>query len=172
MKTKLIITGHARHGKDTVCEILRDSYGFKFESSSKIACELFLFDKLKEKYNYKTIEECFEDRVNHRKEWFNEIVKYNKPLYRLGMYILGHNDIYCGLRNIYEINSIKKNLNHNIYTIWVNADKRHPIESYESISITAEDCDFIIDNNGTIEELKDQVEGLICYMKDIFKEYK
>ena len=34
-KLKLLVIGHGRHGKDTVCEMLRDSYGYTFESSSK-----------------------------------------------------------------------------------------------------------------------------------------
>ena len=31
---KLLIIGHARHGKDTVAEILRDTHGYDFVSSS------------------------------------------------------------------------------------------------------------------------------------------
>jgi hypothetical protein len=32
---------------------------------------------LKVKYGYKTSEECFEDRVNHRSEWYDMICEYN-----------------------------------------------------------------------------------------------
>jgi hypothetical protein len=32
-KPKLLVIGHGRHGKDTVCEMLRDHYGYTFESS-------------------------------------------------------------------------------------------------------------------------------------------
>ena len=40
---KLIIIGHGRHGKDTVCEILRDKYNFKFISSSQYCSEKVIF---------------------------------------------------------------------------------------------------------------------------------
>lgn len=31
---KLLVIGYGRHGKDTVCEILRDQHGYSFTSSS------------------------------------------------------------------------------------------------------------------------------------------
>ena len=77
MKT-LLIVGHARHGKDTVAEYLRELFGYNFESSSQAASRIFLFDALKEKYGYESPEDCFEDRVNHRAEWHDLIVEYNK----------------------------------------------------------------------------------------------
>ena len=52
-KFKLLVIGHGRHGKDTVCEILRDKYNYTFESSSKFCSKLFIYDNLKDKYNYK-----------------------------------------------------------------------------------------------------------------------
>jgi len=45
---KLLVIGHGRHGKDTVCEILRDKYGFSFESSSQFCSKLFIFDMVTE----------------------------------------------------------------------------------------------------------------------------
>ena len=66
MKLKLLVIGHGRHGKDTVCEILRDRYGYTFESSSKFCSKLFIYNDLKNKYNYLNEEECYADRHNHR----------------------------------------------------------------------------------------------------------
>jgi len=78
MGNKFLIIGHARHGKDTFAELLQEQFDFKFKSSSQAAAEIFIYDELKEKYGYKTPEECFEDRVNHRAEWYNMICDYNK----------------------------------------------------------------------------------------------
>jgi len=50
MKSKLLVIGHGRHGKDTVCEILRDKYDYSFESSSQFCSKLFIYDQLKDKY--------------------------------------------------------------------------------------------------------------------------
>jgi hypothetical protein len=49
---KLLVIGHGRHGKDTVCEFLRDDYGYSFESSSQFCSKLFIYDNLKDKYGY------------------------------------------------------------------------------------------------------------------------
>ena len=49
MKKKLLVIGHGRHGKDTVCEILRDEFGYTFESSSQFCSKLFIYDDLKNK---------------------------------------------------------------------------------------------------------------------------
>jgi hypothetical protein len=43
-----MIMGHARHGKDTVCEILRDTYGFTFESSSMAAARYAIYPVLQD----------------------------------------------------------------------------------------------------------------------------
>ena len=52
MLPKLLVIGHGRHGKDTVCEILRDHYGYTFESSSKFCSLQFIYNDLKDKYGY------------------------------------------------------------------------------------------------------------------------
>jgi hypothetical protein len=73
---KLLIIGHARHGKDSMAEILQENFGLKFKSSSEAAAEIFIYDVLKGKYSYKTPQECFKDRVNHRAEWHQLICEY------------------------------------------------------------------------------------------------
>ena len=61
-----------------MAEMLRDKFGMTFESSSQAAADIFLYDLLKDKYGYNTPEECFEDRMNHRAEWYEAICDYNK----------------------------------------------------------------------------------------------
>src|SRR5690606_30083610 len=97
---KLLVVGHMRHGKDTFAEILRDHYGLKFESSSQAAADIFIYEALKDKYGYKTSEECFEDRVNHRQEWYEMICEYNiEDRARLAKGILERADCYVGMRD-------------------------------------------------------------------------
>ena len=104
MKKKICIIGHARHGKDTLAEMINQRYGYKSESSSQAASRLFLYDALKDKYGYKTPEECFEDRVNHRAEWFDMICEYNKNYPgQLAADIMKSNDIYTGMRSNREL---------------------------------------------------------------------
>jgi hypothetical protein len=97
MKTKLCVIGHCRHGKDSFAEILRDSIGLSFMSSSQAAADIFIYDELKDKCGYKTPEECFEDRMNHRTEWYRLICEYNKnDRTRLAKDILSRTDCYVG----------------------------------------------------------------------------
>ena len=84
MLPKLLVVGHGRHGKDTVCEML-EAYGYTFQSSSKFCSELFIFNDLKDQYGYADEEECYADRHNHRTEWYNMIHDYcSDDLARLG----------------------------------------------------------------------------------------
>ena len=106
---KLLLVGHGRHGKDTVAEILRDEFQMIFKSSSLAAAEIFLYDALKDKYDYKTPEECFEDRVNHRPEWYEMICAYNDPdKAKLAKSILLEADCYVGMRDREEIEECLK----------------------------------------------------------------
>ena len=168
MIPKLIITGHARHGKDTVCEYIRDRYQLSFISSSYILLEEVIYPALKEKYNYSTKEECYEDRVNHRSEWFNLLVAYNTPdLSALGRVIFNKADIYCGLRNINEFESLKNDFQ--VLTIWVDSSKRLPPEDNSSMTILSEDCDYVLDNNGVLADLYINIDNLLSTILDFYK---
>ena len=56
---KILILGHARHGKDTVADILCEKYNLKFVENSRSILELFLFDILKNIYKIYRISEYF-----------------------------------------------------------------------------------------------------------------
>jgi hypothetical protein len=161
---KLLVVGHGRHGKDTVCEILRDQCGFSFQSSSEFCSKLFIFDILKEKYGYRSEQECYNDRHNHRAEWYDAICAYNVPdAARLGREIFKHNDIYCGLRNKKEFHSMR-NTGVFDYAIWVDRSDLLPLEDSTSMTLEPWMADFVIDNNGTLEQLKYNVDQLIKYI--------
>ena len=165
MLPKLLVVGHGRHGKDTVCEIL-ESYGYKFESSSKFCSELFIFDELKDKYDYADEEECYADRHNHRTEWYNMIHNYCKDdLARLGRNLYKDHNIYCGFRNKREIFSMQNEKNFD-YAIWVDRTDHLPKEDASSMSIEQWMCNYTIDNNGDLSRLKKNVDILI---KTLFK---
>lgn len=157
MKKKLLILGAARHGKDTLAELLNLEFGLKFQSSSQSAADIFLYDALKEKYGYTTPEQCFEDRMNHRAEWYNMICDYNKDdRARLAKGILERSDCYVGMRDRGEIEEcMKQNLFDLI--VWVDASERLPLEDASSFNIDKSCADVIIDNNGNFEQFKTRV---------------
>jgi len=157
---QICILGHARHGKDTFAEILEDKFDFKFKSSSMAASEIFIYDLLKTKYDYKSFEECFEDRVNHRAEWHDLICEYNKDnKARLASEILEDVDCYVGMRSDKEIDEcVRQGLFDLI--IWVDASERLPLEPRDSFKIDKSYVDVIVDNNGTLEQFTRRVLNL------------
>lgn len=162
---KLIVIGFARHGKDTVCELLAH-HGYTFKSSSMVAGLEVVYPVLKDKYNYQTFEECFADRMNHRQEWFELISNYNyaEPD-RLAKRIFSQADIYCGLRKFEELAVIKRKTN--AIVIWVDASKIMPPESAKSCTIAMKQADIILDNNfKDLGRLKESVELLVRVLND------
>ena len=158
-KPRIVVTGYARHGKDTVCKLLKENHGFTFESSSHYVGFKAVYQKIKHRYS--SFEECYKDRVNCRAEWFELIKAYNgEDLAKLGRELFQSYDIYCGLRNIAELETmIAEGLVDCI--VWVDASERVESEPSTSITITREDCDFIISNNGGLEELEVEVAKLV-----------
>lgn len=173
---KILILGHARHGKDAVAEILRDEFGMSFMSSSEAALEIFLFDDLQKEYGYKTVEEAIEAKNQPlyisapiRKFWADKITNYNRESpSRLACAILANNDCYVGMRKLKEIHSCwRKDLFD--YYIFVDASKRLPLEPETSNEVTLESTagivDYVIDNNEeqdpeTLPKLKSQVREI------------
>ncbi|MCK9415465.1 hypothetical protein M0Q97_02255 [Candidatus Dojkabacteria bacterium] len=155
---KICIIGHAQHGKDTCAEILKKVFGMKFEASSIVCARLFIFDKLKNKYGYNTIEECWIDRVNHRAEWFDLICDYGKDDKAIvTKEILKNNDCYVGIRALEEFKASENFFN---LIIWVDASKRKPLEPKSSMELTSDMADIIIENNGTLIEFEYKVMRL------------
>jgi dephospho-CoA kinase len=165
---KLLVIGHARHGKDTVCEILRDKYEARFISSSRFCSQLFIYDMLKDRYGYANEEECYLDRHNHRAEWYNAICEYNTPnAARLGKEIFAAYDIYCGLRNKKEYHAMR-NTSVFDYAIWVDRSEHLPLEDPTSMSLKQWMADFTIDNNSTLSHLHYNIDQLMLH---IYKQY-
>lgn len=165
MNRKIIVLGHARHGKDTVCEILRTKYNFSFPlngGTSWFVAETVIMPLLSKKYGYKTVEECFNDRINHRAEWFEIIHDFNKDdVTKLCRLVLSRFDIYCGLRSKEELEQLKKE--ENVITVWVDRSKHVRRELAESMTIDMSMADYVIDNNGSKEDLEREVDKFVSY---------
>lgn len=158
---RLVITGHGRHGKDTVCELLKDRYGFRFISSSLFVAETVVYPALKDRYGYASVEDCYADRHAHRQEWYDLISAYNTPDgARLGRELFSHYDIYCGIRNRRELDAIKQEELCDL-VVWVDASHRLPPEPGTSISVGRDQADYVLDNNGSLEDLECEVDRLV-----------
>lgn len=158
---KLMVMGYARHGKDTVCEILRDDYGLTFCSSSFFCAEKVIMPAIAGKYGYSNVQQCFDDRHNHRAEWHELIKNFNaEDLSRLTRAIFSEYDIYAGIRNHLEFDVAKKAGLFD-YSIWVDRSMHQPAEDKSSCTVEPWMADFILDNNGSIEELRQNLRSLM-----------
>jgi hypothetical protein len=155
-----MMLGHGAHGKDTVCELLPSE--FEFINSSYAVCDIAVFPTLSERYGYKTIDECYDDRRSHRVEWKNLISAYNaNDLTRLGRAIYDKCNVYNGIRARDEFEALVREGVID-YTIFVDASIRLPNSIDPSMDLNASDADFIIDNNGPEEKLPNIVKDVIA----------
>lgn len=162
---KIILVGHGRHGKDTVADILHRKYGLSFRSSSEFCAKNVVFPALKDRYGYRSVEQCFNDRHNHRAEWYDLIAAYcREDAAKLGKEILEQSDIYCGLRNKREFHALRNGRHFNV-SIWVDRSDHLPPEDGASNSIEPWMADYVIDNNGTLDQLEFEVDRLYRRLK-------
>lgn len=169
MKPRICIIGHARHGKDTVAEIIHKHTGLTFLSSSMASAQIFIYDLLKAKYGYQTFEECFQDRMNHRKEWHDLICEFNKDdPSRLARHIMAISDIYVGMRSNLEIQECKQ---HKTFNLVIGVfDPSKPLEPNDSFDIDIwKESDFIMIAQKDMKKLEYNVmrlcNGIIHYVK-------
>ncbi len=167
---KILVLGYSRHGKDTVSEMLRDKYQTRFVSSSMFCAEHVILAGInaettpklaKLKGDYNNPAECFDDRHNHRSLWYDTIRAFNRPdATALGRAIFEDHDVYCGLRSKAELNALK-NAGLVDYIIWVDRSDHLPPEGPASCTVEPWMADYVLDNNGTLEDLELSLTQLI-----------
>ena len=165
-KPRLLIIGHARHGKDSLAEMIRDVMGLKFTSSSVFVGKECIWPTWG-KERYQDFEAMFHDRVNFRKTWADLISAYNTPdKTRTAKTMLDRGfDMYVGMRRIDEFKACSE-IRLFDYVIWVDACKRLPLESSDSNDMTSDLADLYFDNNGPKTDMILFVELFQKFMHD------
>ena len=159
---KIVIVGPARVGKDTFAAILGDLYGFTYESSSMFCVRKFLRKQLEDilSKRYESDEACYADRFDHRDLWFDLITAYhaNDPG-RLTRELLAEFDIYVGCRNRKEFLAAQKE---GIFDLAIYLKAPARVDSPKELwnTITEDDCDVIVVNNGGILDLVESAKAL------------
>ena len=161
---KLLICGHAQHGKDSVADLLCDFNAYTASSSS-----FFVIKKLEKQMckdlGLSTAAEVYEKRSLHRQYLYEIIRDYNSPdKARLSKEILNEHQIYVGMRDLEEFNASK-----HLYDlkVWVDASGRGvPLEPITSFNIPKDEFDVIIENNGTYDQLVHKVARLANSLQD------
>lgn len=163
LKKKILILGDCSHGKDTLAEMICEHSDLTFASSSQTALDIFLQDVLKEKYglSYNSKEEAYEDRVNHRDKWYDEICLYNQDdKLRLVKDILKIADIYVGLRNGLEVEQAITEESFD-YIIGIYDYRKSRESSNSNTADVLKYSDFVILNNGTLKDLQQKVFNIV-----------
>lgn len=171
---KLLIIGHAQHGKDEVCTYLVKLLGLEYTSSSVVATDLGIFDGVIKKFlgaQHLSMKQqrvmFYANKDSFRPEMYEEIRKFNAiDKTALAREIFKDFDIYCGLRDLEEFDAIKRARLTDL-VIWVDASLRVPAEPNTSMKLTKNCADIIIENNGTKAELLDKVERLAALLKNM-----
>lgn len=147
---KLIVVGHGRHGKDTFAEMLVEQCpGISTMSSSWFALEKVVFPVIGGDYG--SLQECYDDRINRREEWFKLIRGFNDgDRARLARELFQEHQIYVGMRCRDEFLAARHLSD---LTIWIDRSEVLPPEPATSLTIRKDDCDIIIDNNGSLADL-------------------
>lgn len=170
----ILVLGYGRHGKDTVCDMLRDDYGLTFTSSSMFCAEKVVLPYFNENPalpSYSTAKECYDDRhgstgdVQHRAVWYDAIRKFNTPdASALGRAIWEDNNVYCGLRSSAEFHALKNSGVPDL-VLWVDASERvQEKEDRSSCTVEPWMADFVIDNNGDLAQLRRNLDELVKYV--------
>lgn len=165
---KILVLGYGRHGKDEAARILAEKYNFRHVSSSMFCAERVIMPGLEALSmlspnipRYASAQACFDDRSNHRSAWFDLIKAFNYPdLTSLGRAIYEEHDIYVGLRNAAEFHALK---NSGVYDlcIWIDRSEHQPPEARSSCTVEPWMADFVVDNNGTLEDLDRNLSALM-----------
>ena len=162
---KVLILGHARHGKDTLAQFLCVNSGLTYTSTS-----LFLAKQIKEIIapykSYESVEKCYEDRMNHRPLWFEliKLINLNDPA-STAKQILSKWDIYCGMRSIAEFRASYNLFDRIVYI----SQTTGPEEAINSNEITIVKMKAIMDlknvdlvyNDLSLERLAEQAKTLL-----------
>lgn len=164
---KVLLIGYGGHGKDTVASMMK-SWGFKVRGSSEWANEKLVFPQLQTQYGYADSKACYEDRRNHREEWFSILAAYNSPdPSALARGILAEADVFNGMRRYEELAACAKAGLFDLI-IWVDRSGFEPPESVDSCTVSRNHADVILDNNGSKDELQQKVDRLcriLCAIK-------
>lgn len=92
---KLIVNGHAQHGKDYLSDLLAKELGMRKLNASMFFSETVMLRAFPGQWT--CVEDCYLDRVNHRALWYQ--------MMRMGDWqkrLMEISDIFCGHRNISE----------------------------------------------------------------------
>lgn len=153
---RLAIVGYGRAGKDTTGEYIGKLTSLRYVgSTSNIICPLIAAEQ------GITPEEAWNIRHDgdNRVFWYNRANEYRKddPA-KIIKASLDKGEIVIGIRDILELDAMKQQ---NLVDLIIWIERRVPMDV--TVTFKRDDCDIIIENNGTIPELYARIEKFVKF---------
>jgi len=152
----ILVLGHGGHGKGELCKLLTELYGAECLSSSRAALP-HIFPALNEislewvGEPFASPEHAYARRGLARGVWKQLISLLNTPdKTTLSREILSRADVYDGMRCAEEFAASRHLFE---YVVWVDAAARVGTVD-PTLTISRDVADLVIDNNGTLEDLR------------------
>lgn len=162
MGKRLCICGPGESGKDEIAGWLGNNTSLKYVGgTSWFAADAMFNHMARLGYVYNTVKECWEARRQHRVIWadyIDNVINKTNPI-QLYETCLEHQNILTGIRRLREIRAVKERLNP--LTIWIERDT---VPHDPTMEYGPEECDLILTNNDTLQELFGKLERFKCMM--------
>jgi hypothetical protein len=160
------IIGPKRSGKDTVGEILRHA-GYNPCSYSLFCTEKVMMPYFASKgVLWISPEACYNARDDFRQEWYDEIRRYHgDELHKVTSEMITEDyDCLIGIRHPEEFTAGRHLID---IVVWVDASTRIQgiEESDPTMNISRDNADYVISNNGDLEDLHTEVLGFLAYIE-------
>jgi hypothetical protein len=181
-KKAIFICGYGGAGKDALAGMIEATFGLSVGSSSFAARETvwqdYLTDDIRNQAAYDwsgladkgelNADSFYSYRRTHRRFWHDRMHAMNLAgPGEIGLYYSMINangaDIITGVRRPDELVKLREqNLIH--FSVWVA--RPGYVESGDSCPLTAQDCDYIIQNDGTLAGLDEKVQSVWRFVQD------
>lgn len=148
----LAILGHGRAGKDTTATYLCWCLGLRYDGSSSDRLSMFVAHM-----TGLTRDEAFKDRHAHRDFWYaaGHAIREN-DLTLLARMTLGAGDMCVGLRGRDELLACQERGVVDL-SMWIDNSRA---AKDPTVDFTYQDCDIMVPNHGTIDELHRKLDRL------------
>lgn len=155
---KILVLGYSRVGKSTAAEILAQHLNTKFANTSDEIVE-----GLARELNISP------DEIRKKKEQYRmQLFQYGRRMQEADAFWpqnvqLEYADILTGLRSPDEVKAARE---HGVYDVIIWIDRPGYYKS-ETDKLTADCADVVIYNDGTIEDLRDKLIGLVDKLRSL-----
>jgi hypothetical protein len=146
---KVLVLGHAGHGKDTAANLL-EALGLTFVPTSLLCAKLIVLPFLGvEDPTEEQVLQTYNARVNNREIWVEAIGEFCKdnPA-RFVEIALAYSDIYCGLRSVEQYQATRELFD---VVLWISR-AGYPLEP--TMQISPDSSMIVIHNNGNLASLE------------------